>query len=145
MEGIDEKRSGWPAALRKGPATGEKPSIAGNAVLPHLVIFREGHQSTKGSAQRGSKGHFSVSSLNRIRRGLQHGSQQTGERNLEETETTKRGGKTSNTGESQYPVLLKIFKKGAGARKRRCGTEDAMEKESSENKKACLEIKCMKN
>lgn len=53
--------------------------------------------------------------------------------------------KLQTQGESQYPVLLKIFKKGAGARKRRCGTEDAMERESSENKKACLEIKGMKN
>lgn len=45
---IDEKLSGLQHP-GKAPGTGEKPSIAGNVVLPHVVIFREGHQSTKGS------------------------------------------------------------------------------------------------
>lgn len=78
------------------------------------------------------------------RRGLQHGSQQTGERNLEETETRREEEKLQTQDESRYPVLLKIFKRELGTG-RGSVKQDAMEKESSENKKACLKVKRMKD
>lgn len=80
----------------KAPDTEEKrPADPDCGSLVAGLFYSEGYQSTNGSGPQQFQGpHYCFKLKYDIEEGLQCGNEQTGERNLEETETMRRGGKT---------------------------------------------------